>query len=346
MKLKILNTVILATWFTFGASTVFAQTQMSGPQGSVPLPPVPTSVVNQAKSQANGTFPVMLRSKAGGQIQEAWNEVNSKAGVVNIDFCGLCSYKIRLREHMITLIELPRGETIERIDNGDAKVFTVNMRGTQRFAVQAVGYGVDTNLIVYGKSGNVYPFYVRVERFNSNNISDQFVKINGGRITKEEFVGDTIGGNVKGLTPDLQSNAEADQAFKDLATKQDPKQALYDGLAPPLNAPKENGFLQNIPFDPDNLRGWGDYKIWGGGDNSEMMKPETVFRDDHFTYIRFGAKWKDIELPTGYVVIDSVDELVNTRVQGTTFIIESTNRLITLKSGQSFICIEYTGEML
>jgi ComB9 competence protein len=50
-----------------------------------------------------------------------------------------------------------------------------------------------------------------------------------------------------------------------------------------------------------------------------------------------------VELPTAYVVVDGIDELVNTRVQGTTFIVESTHRLITLKSGQSFMCIQYKG---
>ena len=45
-----------------------------------------------------------------------------------------------------------------------------------------------------------------------------------------------------------------------------------------------------------------------------------------------------------YVVVDEIDELVNTRVQGQTYIIESTRPLITLKSGQSYLCIKYTGE--
>ena len=74
------------------------------------------------------------------------------------------------------------------------------------------------------------------------------------------------------------------------------------------------------------------------------MKPETVFRDDRFTYVRFGKKWANVELPTAYVVVDGIDELVNTRVQGETFIIESTRPLITLKSGMSFLCIQYGGK--
>ena len=48
--------------------------------------------------------------------------------------------------------------------------------------------------------------------------------------------------------------------------------------------------------------------------------------------------------PTAYVVIDDLDELVNTRVVGTTYIIESTHKLITLKSGDSYMCVQYKGE--
>ena len=32
-------------------------------------------------------------------------------------------------------------------------------------------------------------------------------------------------------------------------------------------------------FDPSTLRGWGQYGLWGDDD----LRPETVFRDDHFT---------------------------------------------------------------
>ncbi|WP_413208535.1 TrbG/VirB9 family P-type conjugative transfer protein [Rhodospirillum sp. A1_3_36] len=88
------------------------------------------------------------------------------------------------------------------------------------------------------------------------------------------------------------------------------------------------------------MRGWGDYSLWGS-DNT--LKPRTVYRDDYFTYIKFGDRWKDIELPTAYVVVDEIDELVNTRVDGDTFIVESTRPLITLKSGASYLCIRYDG---
>ena len=101
----------------------------------------------------------------------------------------------------------------------------------------------------------------------------------------------------------------------------------------------DGDFVAEAKFDPNALRGWGQYKLWG----DDELEPVTVFRDDQFTYLRFGDKWKDLELPTAYVVVDEYDELVNTRVQGQTFIVESTQKLITLKSGFKFMCIQYTG---
>jgi ComB9 competence protein len=69
-----------------------------------------------------------------------------------------------------------------------------------------------------------------------------------------------------------------------------------------------------------------------------------VFRDRHFTYLQYGDKWDGTELPTAYVVVDGVDELVNTRVQGASFIIETTAPLISLKLGKKYLCIRYDGE--
>ena len=100
-------------------------------------------------------------------------------------------------------------------------------------------------------------------------------------------------------------------------------------------------FVANVEFDPAKLRGFDQYEMWGDDDT---LVPERVYRDDHFTYIDFGDKWKDMELPVAYVVVDDIDETVNTRVQGRVYIVESTRELITLKSGKSFLCIKYKGE--
>jgi len=337
----ILSSILLATPHLALAQTPsnYPPLPTSQPQTG-PQRPVPDSVVKQAEQQSNGEFTSMRRSEVGGQVQEAWDDAEATDGVHRTPFCGACTYKVRLREHMVTAIELPYGETIERIDNGDKPNFEVFQRGPRLIAVKPLGMGVDTNLIVYGNTGNLYPLYLRAESFNSINVPDQVFRIEGA-VTSQEI---EVGG-ITPLAPASMDSPQGDGASGAPPLSIDEKSAAVDGLNTPAPNRAEGDYVQEAPFDPDKLRGWGEYKLWAGGPDGEGLRPETVFRDDYFTYIRFGDKWKDIELPTAYVVVDGIDELVNTRVQGRTYIIESTQRLITLKSGKSFMCIEYGGPL-
>ncbi len=296
--------------------------------GARPVPGVrlvPQSVVDQAKAQSEGNYSTMKRTSVGGQIQGAWDQATNTNGVFRYQYCQHCTYKVRLREHMVSVMELPDGEVIDKADVGDGTTFQVQIRDPNRLAIRPTGFGIDSNLIVYGKSGAIYPIYLRAESFNSKNIPDLLVRIEG-TIPKP-----LTGLELIGLE---QTNIPSGT----------PQETAVTDLSNPDPLWSEGDFVQEVPFDPDSLRGWGEYTLWSGGVNGDGLKPETVFRDDYFTYIRFGEKWKDLELPTAYVVVDDIDELVNTRVQGRTFIVESTRKLITLKSGESYLCIEYGGE--
>jgi ComB9 competence protein len=296
---------------------------------SVPAVPVPQSVVDQAERQAEGDFTGMSRSTVGGQIQEAWDEADDSAGVARFDYCEICTYKVRLRQHMVTVIELPEGEIIERADAGDTAEFRVEQRQKNRLSIKPRGFGVDSNLIVFGKSGAVYPIYIRAEKFNSVNVPDLYVQI-VGTVTVPEIEVEGIGAN--GYPPGTE-NGPAKMTVPDTKTS---------GTSTP---DPDDDFVKDIPFDPDRLRGWDDYELWGGGPHVDDLKGaiKAVFKDDVMTFIRFNDKWPGVELPTAYIVVDGIDEVVNTRLNGRTYTIESTQRLITLKSGETYICIKYVG---
>jgi ComB9 competence protein len=341
MKIK---TLIATTCFLLAAtSPVVAQTvkmpptPINTPTTAVPRP-VADSVVAQAEDHAEGLFPVMSRAAVGGQIQEAWDDTDNETGVFSYALCETCTYKVRVREHMVTVLELPEGEIIDRADVGDGGTFDVKPRGPRRLAIKPRGFGIDTSLLVYGMSGNIYPFYLRAESFNSVNVPDLIVRITG-QVTIEdmEVAGIHL---IKGRLDPLSG---LPAMMEDPTT--DSKSEAVAGLETPDPDRKANDFVQEAKFDPNALRGWGEYKLWAGGPDGKTMEPETVFRDDHFTYIRFGARWKNLELPTAYVVVDDIDELVNTRIQGQTFIVESTRNLITLKSGLSYLCIKFEGDV-
>lgn len=273
---------------------------------------VPEGSIAQAQQQASGNYGELSRpASVGGQIQEAWSSAGARAGAQVEYNCGDCTYKVRLRQFMVTAIQLPEGVKIKTADLGDGSLFEVKKRSDNTLAVKPVGAGVDSSMLVYTEDGDVFSFYLRSEGINSKHVPDLTFRIVGA-------AGSGIG-SVAFDTPAVPGDPLSVAAV-----------ATYGAT----------DFLRTAKFNPAALRGWNDYKLWG----DRKLRPEQVFRDDNFTYIQFGDKWNDLELPTAYVVVDGIDELVNTRVQGTTFIVESTHKLITLKSGASFMCIQYKGE--
>jgi len=345
---------LAATALVLSVSTAQAQTRSGGspppPPNQQPAPalgqvqvqapkmPIPPSVLDQAHDQQDGYYGHLVRPRSAGQVQDAWDNNPPEAAVYRTALCTDCTYKVRLREWMVSVIELPRGEKIDAVDIGDANGFQVSKRGEDRLALRPVGHGYDTNLIVYGKSGTVYPFYLRAEGFNSGNTPDLVVRLEGTVALDDDMAVAGMSGAKNAVAEEDEPNAapKAEDGGKDADAMAQAVQGLTQ--TNPLTPPTD--FVADAAFDPNALRGWGDYRLWGSDDS---LTPETVFRDDHFTYIRFGEKWKDIELPTAYVVVDGIDELVNTRVAGQTYIIESTRPLITLKSGDTYLCIEYEG---
>lgn len=318
-----------------------AQSQQPASQGQQPsaAPKIPMSGASytQALEQSEGNYTDMQRQGAGGQIQEAWDKVEAnpatgqqRQGVYATRLCEDCVYKVRTRELMTTTITLPEDAVIATADLGDTVGFKVQVKAANMIAVRPSAYGLDTNLNVYTKSGAVYPFYLRAESYNSTNVPDLIVKILG-REKPVVIEGPTGAGIGATGGPERQEKGSP-------AKPGDLKAAAIHDLTSP--APPAGDFVRNVPFDPAKLHGWKDYSLKGDSE----LKPEMVYRDDFFTYIRYGKKWDGMELATGYVTIDGIDELVNTRVQGSTFIVESVNPLITLKLGKKYLCIRYTGE--
>lgn len=291
------------------------QTQATQPAHSPAKVPMSADMRQQAELQSEGVFLDMVRPGAGGQIQDAWNGAKDHDGVHVERLCEDCVYKVRTREFMTTTLILPEDAVIASADAGDTVGFTVKVKGTNKLAVRPTSWGQDTNLNVYTKSGAVYPFYIRSETVNSMYIPDLVVRIVG----QEKPAGIEV---VASSTPTND---------KEKATTQTkPEKGKKAG---------KGDFVRHVPADPSKFHGWGDYKLWG----DDTLKPETVWRDDFFTYIRYGAKWDGMELSAGYVTIDGVDELVNSHVEGSVFVIESVSPLITLKNGKKYLCIQYTG---
>ncbi len=312
-----------------GKARVTPHTQQSG--GSSIQRPVTDDMVQDAEENAAGLYPTMLRTGVGGQIQKAWNTSEDRDGVHKFRLCSDCIYKIRTREYMSTTVLLPTDAVIIDADIGDNKTFEVKVKARNMLSIKPATYGVDTNLNVYTRSGAIYPFYIRSESFNSVHVPDLLVKILGEE-TRSKI---NVAVNLASSSPSQASDVKNQQQDKDGSEK---AKVIADISGRKITT---NDFVEHAPADPAELHGWDDYKLWG---NTEKFKPNLVARNKTATYLYYGDKWDQVELPTAYVVVNGIDEVVNTRIEGSTYVIEATADLISLKLGEDYMCIEYTGE--
>lgn len=250
-------------------------------------------------------------------IQQAWDSAPDGAGVAEYRDCGACVYRVRTRELMVTTIILPNDRKISQVDAGDPVGFEIQSRAGNMIVVRPRTIGIDTNMNVYTDKG-VMSFYLRAEGFDSGHIPDLVVRIE---------------------SPAPLSGPPAERATSNASITPGGNSKAFEGLDPAKVKKLKGLGAGSQEFDPAKLRGWGQYTLKG----AKALRPETVFRDDHFTYVHFGDRWRDIELPVAFVVIDGIDETVNTRVQGQMLIVESTAVMISLKSGEQYLCIEYQG---
>ena len=312
---------------------------------------LPASVAVDAIAQRHGVYPpldqpgnLVALQLEGGMIQHAWNSAPPTAGIAEFRMCRSCVYRVRTRELMVSTVILPEGVFIERADLGDPAGFNVEVRTENMLAVKPESYGIDTNLNVYTDVG-VFSFYLRAEGFNSTNIPDLVVRIEDptGIASLAAPKRQAPAATSAAPTPEIDATdisaiapADATNAASLTGGPAGPRPAVLQRLAPTHD---EADFVERVEFDPGKLHGFDDYTLWG----DRELRPETVFRDAHFTYIQFGAKWNTVELPVAFVVVDEIDEQVNTRIQGRTYIVESVAEVITLKSGIKYLCIRYDG---
>jgi type IV secretory pathway VirB9-like protein len=120
-------------------------------------------------------------------IQAAWDNPTAnmasgsiKPGYAQLAWSAGSVLPIKLRNGMVTMVSLPNGEQIADAVVGDKSLFEIDTtQGDRTMFISPVGsnQGSDTNLIVTGKSGNKYIFYLRSEPSNSSEITYSQVDI-------------------------------------------------------------------------------------------------------------------------------------------------------------------------
>ena len=152
---------------------------------------VDQQVMDASAEQAQGNYTPMNLGYAGfnslGMTQAAWldplenlGEGQSRPAYSRYYWSPDLVLPIRLREGMITLVNFPGWEMIEDIFIGDNATFDGQISGPNSLLLyprKGANVGVDTNVIVFGRSGNRYVFYVKSEAVNTERLTNSIIDI-------------------------------------------------------------------------------------------------------------------------------------------------------------------------
>ncbi len=281
-----------------------------------------------------------------GMQQKAWNdplshlgEGQTKPGYSKYLWSPDVVLPIRLREGMMTLINFPTWELIEKVHIGSPESFGGEIAAPNSLLVYAdPSYiGVDSNMIVFGRSGNRYVFYLRSETYNTDKITQSVVDVLvGPKYTPVENGGKL--GNFNGATITASSNTSVSgSAAPGWAGRGSQNPQI--GLNTASTGPKD--WLKSIPVDPESFRF--DIDMYLPNPADVDMAPENVWRDNIFTYIDMGPKALTMtQRPIVNLIVQDTEVPVGFRTRGPNsrlIVVEAIGDLV-LRNGKKIICLK------
>ena len=303
---------------------------------------VTTDTLDQYADQSQGNYQPMNLNYAGfnnslGMIQSAWQdplqnlgEGQSKPAYSKYYWTPDLVLPVRLREGMITMINFPEWELIENIYIGDSSSFDGRPSSPNTvllYPKSGANVGVDTNVILFGRSGNKYVFYVKSEGVQTERLTNSIIDI--------DVVDSNNGGNPSSTTGILGSggsynhvNAVAGQGGK-----------LVDATY--TRRFQKEDWLKSIPLDPAKFRF--DIEIYVPNPDDVIIAPERVWRDDIFTYIDLGEKALNmVQRPIVTLIVERVETPVGFRTKGPNnrlIIVEGIGDMV-MRSGKRMVCLK------
>ncbi|MDR0741199.1 MAG: TrbG/VirB9 family P-type conjugative transfer protein [Rickettsiales bacterium] len=274
----------------------------------------------------------MLNASAAQGAQDAWDnpDANMASGSLKPGYAQLTwspgnVLPIKLRNGMVTMVNLPEGEQIEDGTVGNDGLFQLKPeKGGRSMYITPEGsnQGADTNLIVLGKSGNKYIFYLRSEPANSDEITYSQVDIVlDGNNRLPIAASSTSGAQYSGMNSIFKKASGGSSVVG------------VDG--------EDYGWIKSMKIDPSEFRF--DLDIFVPNPDDYVIAPERVWRDRIFTYIDFGDKVISMtQRPVVALLVEGGESPVGFRTDGENgrlLIIEAVGDMI-LRSGQRIVCIK------
>ena len=296
--------------------------------------------LDQNADQKRGNYAATNLDYLGalGMMQNAWKdplkhmgEGQSRPGYSKYYWSPDLVLPVRTREGMYTLINFPNWELIEDIVWGDAGSFEVRTEGPSSILITPKGssLGVDTNMIVIGRSGNKYAFYVQSETVNSDRISNSIIDI--------EVI------NKKNSMNSQNSNVNKGFVYADAYGNGSNSGIAGEGgnISSYTRNMQREDWIQHIPVDPTQFRF--DIEVYVPNPDDIIIAPERVWRDNIFTYIDLGEKaLTSIQRPIVTLIVERSETPVGFRAAGPNnrlIIVEAMGDMV-LRSGKRLVCLK------
>ncbi len=309
-----------------------------------------------AIAQTAGEYDAMNLSyiQSFGMQQKAWNdplshlgEGQTKPGYSKYVWSPDVVLPVRLREGMMTLINLPTWELIEKVHIGSPESFGGEIAAPNSLLVYAdPNYiGVDSNMIVFGRSGNRYVFYLRSETYNTDKITHSVVDV----LTGPKFTPQSEGGNLgdfNGATATAAgagagnvSSGAPGWSGRGSSLTPGGSQNPQVGLNTASTGPKD--WLQTIPVNPEKFRF--DVEMYLPNPADVDIAPERVWRDDIFTYIDLGPKALTmVQRPVVNLIVQDSEVPIGFRTRGEhsrLIVVEGVGDMV-LRNGRKIVCLK------
>ena len=301
------------------------------------LAQVTKSNLDQNADQTQGNYAATNLNYLGGvgslgMIQNAWKDPLQNMGEGQLK-PGYSKYywtpdlvlPVRVREGMYTLINFPSWEVIENVYLGDGVSFTAQIQGPSSLMVypdSSQFVCVDTNMIVFGRSGNKYVFYVQSETVNTDRITNAIIDIEvvNKNSSKNSAYPQGGTGYIGGKT-----NSSGDGGVDSTYTR---------------DLQKED-WIERIPVDPTQFRF--DIEVYVPNPDDIIIAPERVWRDNIFTYIDLGEKaLTAVQRPIVTLIVERSETPVGFRAAGPNnrlIVVEGMGDMV-LRSGKRIVCLK------
>jgi type IV secretory pathway VirB9-like protein len=251
--------------------------------------------------------------------------------IENIKYEPNKTYKIPLRQFIRTYFIFDN-DKVAFYDTGDDVSFTTKLLGIGKYDFSNIlmitpkFLGVDTNLTVFGESGNVYNFYIYSTNYESEIQPKSLVYISEEKqaIDKIEVV------NLEKIKVE-EAHKEQKEKEKELITET----ATEGSIEEQLEYATIGEGINQIKIKRDEII----QDFIQDGEDKELYARE-IFRDKKFVYFRFNSKDGLIKFPIIYRVIEGIDNPINTRVVGNYIIAETIANSFTLRFGDNnHVCV-------